>query len=196
MSRNRLVASARTVFSSKGFAATSLRDIAEAAGIKAPSIYAHFTSKQELFETVYAEIAVEHTSYFVLLAEDSRALPPLDRIRHLLDGVDAFYREEPEAAAFSLHAAAEEQSPELPSLRRIFLDFESSLADAFRTAYRDGRAASLITGPNDEDGFVALALLLMDGLFLQRAHYSHELFSERFDAAWRHLVALMSVRED
>lgn len=196
MSRNRLIASARHVFAAKGYAATSLREIAQEAGIKTPSIYAHFESKQALFEAVYAEITVEHTSYFVQLAEDSSGLPPIERVRHLLDSVDTFYTEQPQAAEFSLRAAAEEQSPELPSLRQIFLDFESSLAGAFRAAYREGRAAGTIAGPDDEDGFVALALLMMDGLFLQRAHYSRELFQERFDSAWRHLESLMSTRED
>lgn len=195
MSKNRLIASARRVFAAKGYSATSLREIAMETGIKTPSIYAHFESKQALFETVYAEITVEHTSYFVQLAEDSAGLQPLERVRHLLDSVDTFYAEQPQAAEFSLRAAAEEQSAELPSLRQIFLDFESSLAGAFRAAYREGRAGGDFAGPDDEDGFVALALLMMDGLFLQRAHYSKQLFQERFDAAWTHLASLMSAKE-
>ena len=196
MSRQRLIDAARHVFAKKGYAEASLREIAEAVGIKTPSIYAHFEGKQSLFESVYAEITAEHVSYFTHLAQDSRAMEPLERIRHLLVGVDAFYDERPDAAEFSLRAAVEEQSSELPSLRQIFLDFESSLADAFRSAYREGLQTGAIRGPEDEAGFLALVLMLMDGLFLQRAHYSAALYAQRFEAAWQHLVSLMTEREN
>lgn len=196
MSRDRIITAARSVFASKGYTATSLREIAQAVGIKTPSIYAHFESKKSLFETVYEQIAIEHTEYFAKLSQSSAELPPIQRVQHLLRGVNEFYADRPEAAEFSLRTAADEQSPELPSLRRIFLDFESSLAESFRSAYRDGQATGVISGPNDEDGFVALALLLMDGLFLQRTHYSQDLYEERFEFAWNHLVSLLSTKED
>lgn len=196
MSRDRVLSSARRIFAAKGYAATSLREIAIASGIKTPSIYAHFESKQALFETVYAAIAEEHTTYFARLAQDSLQLDPIERVKHLLEGVDRFYADQPEAAEFSLRAAAEEQSSELPSLRQTFLDFESSLANAFRAAYQEGRSREQIVGPDDPDGFVNLALLMMDGLFLQRAHYSPDLFQERFAIVWHHLVSLISVGED
>lgn len=48
-SRERLVAVAVREFSRKGFARTSMRDIAKAAGIQAGSVYYHFDSKNELF---------------------------------------------------------------------------------------------------------------------------------------------------
>lgn len=195
MSRERLIHEARRVFAQKGFDQTSLREIADAVGIKTPSIYAHFGSKQELFESVYAEISAEHVAYFKHLAQDSATLPPLERIRHLLAGVDAFYDSRPDAAEFSLRAAVDEQSNDLPNLREIFLNFESSLAEAFRTAYLEGHAAGVIRGRLDEEGFVALALLLMDGLFLQRTHYSADIYAERFESAWRHLVMHMTESE-
>ena len=52
MSRQRLIDAARHVFARKGYAEASLREIAEAVGIKTPSIYAHFEGKQALFESV------------------------------------------------------------------------------------------------------------------------------------------------
>jgi len=48
-SRDRLLAVAVREFSQKGFARTSMRDIAKAAGIQAGSLYYHFGSKDELF---------------------------------------------------------------------------------------------------------------------------------------------------
>ena len=53
--RAQVLAAAAREFSAKGYEASSLRDIAAAAGVLAGSIYYHFRSKDELFATVHAE---------------------------------------------------------------------------------------------------------------------------------------------
>ncbi len=53
-SRERLLGIAGREFSRKGFARTSMRDIAKAAGIQAGSLYYHFGSKDELFLAAHA----------------------------------------------------------------------------------------------------------------------------------------------
>ena len=42
-------------FSQKGYSATSIREIATAVGIKESSIYAHFSSKEDIFRSVIAK---------------------------------------------------------------------------------------------------------------------------------------------
>lgn len=191
MTRADILSEARTVFARKGYAEASLREIAEAVGIKTPSLYAHFPSKEALYEAVYAEVSVEHTAYFDELARSSSAMPPLERLRHLLGGIEAYYRDRPDLAEFSLRAAIAESGASGASLREIFLDSESTLASAVRHAYQEG----VVTGVfavDDPDGFTALFLVLMDGLFLQLTHYSPDVYRERFDLAWRHLASLLA----
>ena len=53
--RAQVLAAAAREFSAKGYEASSLRDIAAAAGVLAGSLYYHFRSKDELFATVHAE---------------------------------------------------------------------------------------------------------------------------------------------
>ncbi len=52
---------AARLFRKRGFKATSMRDIAEAVGIKAASIYNHINSKQELLNELLLEIAILFT---------------------------------------------------------------------------------------------------------------------------------------
>lgn len=47
--RSALIRAAIELFGRRGFEATSTREIARAVGIKAPSVYNHFNSKEELF---------------------------------------------------------------------------------------------------------------------------------------------------
>ncbi len=48
---------ASSLFIKKGFSATSMRDIAEAIGVEAPSLYNHISSKSELLEVICSRIA-------------------------------------------------------------------------------------------------------------------------------------------
>ena len=50
--RQGILLAAASVFAERGYSATTLRNIADHAGIKAGSVYHHFSSKEELFATV------------------------------------------------------------------------------------------------------------------------------------------------
>lgn len=49
-----------TLFAEKGYEATTLNDIAFQVGIKKPSLYVYFKSKQELFLSVFDELLQEY----------------------------------------------------------------------------------------------------------------------------------------
>jgi AcrR family transcriptional regulator len=55
VTREQILDSSLRLFSEKGFARASVRDIAQAAGITDAAIYYHFASKRELFEALIEE---------------------------------------------------------------------------------------------------------------------------------------------
>ncbi|MEO7125456.1 MAG: TetR/AcrR family transcriptional regulator [Nakamurella sp.] len=57
--RAQLLESARSVFVSQGFHATSMDDIAESAGVSKPVLYQHFSSKLALYQALLDESAAE-----------------------------------------------------------------------------------------------------------------------------------------
>lgn len=54
--KQRILKEALTLFSEKGYNAVYVRDIAEAVGIKAPSLYKHYKSKKDIFNAILDEI--------------------------------------------------------------------------------------------------------------------------------------------
>ena len=54
--KQKILNEALTLFSEKGYSAVYVADIAEAVGIKAPSLYKHFKSKREIFNAILEEI--------------------------------------------------------------------------------------------------------------------------------------------
>lgn len=63
--KEKIIYESLTLFSTKGFNAISVRDIAKAVGIKASSLYNHFKNKQDIFDTIIRRYS-EHINNFFL----------------------------------------------------------------------------------------------------------------------------------
>lgn len=55
--KKRIIEAALTLFAQKGYTDVYVGDIAEAVGIKAPSLYKHFKSKKDIFEALIEEMS-------------------------------------------------------------------------------------------------------------------------------------------
>lgn len=55
--KQRILDKALELFAAKGYDAVSVAEIAQAVGIKAPSLYSHYPSKQAIFDAIVAETA-------------------------------------------------------------------------------------------------------------------------------------------
>jgi len=59
--KDMILKNAAELFRKKGFAAASVRELAEALGIEAPSLYNHIGSKAELLQEICFEVAKDYT---------------------------------------------------------------------------------------------------------------------------------------
>jgi len=76
--RRAVLAAARSLFGRKGYAETSVDQIADAARVTKGAVYHHFASKKDLFRAVYTEVDAEAIARAVRVG-DSRE-PPLDQL--------------------------------------------------------------------------------------------------------------------
>jgi len=89
----RLLDEALTLFAAKGFAATSVREIIEAAGVTRPVLYYYCDSKQDLFERV---VKWKHeAAYRELEAALTSARSVRSRLRAIATGTFAFCAADP-----------------------------------------------------------------------------------------------------
>lgn len=210
MAREDIVRAALRRFASAGLAATSMKDIASDVGIKAPSIYAHFSSKDSLYDEAYALSISYHRSFFSELFAASRVSGPLERLRLVLAGVPEFYRQHPELANFHLRAAADVASPtrttpqtpapvqppvsaHAPASARglqAMSEEETELTDLVRTAYVEGRDQGLFVDL-PPDTFTTYFLCLTDGLFLQLAYYDEPAYAARLALTWEAVATML-----
>lgn len=76
--RRAVLDAARSLFGAKGYAQTSVEEIAEAARVTKGAVYHHFAGKEALFRAVYAETEAEAQARAVSAADPEAA--PVDQI--------------------------------------------------------------------------------------------------------------------
>ena len=64
---------AAAMFREKGFAATSMRDLAETVGIEAASLYNHIRSKNEILESICFDVANRFNTHIDIVESDNQS---------------------------------------------------------------------------------------------------------------------------
>lgn len=177
--RDRIVEAALRLFYDQGFEATSLRQVAEEAGVHGGSVYHLFRTKADLLEGVL-ERYLELLDPVILDPVRAAGADPLERVFRLLAG----YRENLIATEFSrgcpIGGLALEIAESQPRARELVVrNFE---------AWRDGVAGMLAEAdlrPGVDPGEVAaFVLTVMEGAVMQAKSYRSV---EPFDACVRQL---------
>ncbi|PIE55173.1 MAG: hypothetical protein CSA35_01685 [Dethiosulfovibrio peptidovorans] len=93
--KRKVLQAAETTFAERGFAGTSIREIARRSGVSGPLILFHFQSKEGVYETVKEEICRRwyESQSFVMDPEFSGSTK--DFFRHMIENSFAFYRDNP-----------------------------------------------------------------------------------------------------
>lgn len=100
--RQKILDKALELFSARGYDAVSVGDIAEAVGIKAPSLYNHFSGKRAIFDAIVASTAAQYEAdtdrVGVHVQNAAQDIPVFTEIT-----ADALFEKVRQIFAYSLH---------------------------------------------------------------------------------------------
>jgi AcrR family transcriptional regulator len=144
--REQIVDAARRLVARSGYAATSIPEIAKAAGISTGSVYGHFSSKTALFQEVYQQASRHEIEAFSRAAEAAGGAP-----ERLAGMVETFARRALEGRKLAWALLVESVSPEIDADRRKFREpyrviLEAVIKDGINTgefAPQDARITSM-----------------------------------------------------
>ena len=107
--RNQLIDKAAELFATRGYARTTMNDIAEELRLKRSSLYHYFRNKEEILDALIEEQTVAPTQMLRRLLSDS-SLSTLDKIRSALS--ESILRKLSESARFRVLDQIEFEMPE------------------------------------------------------------------------------------
>ncbi|NOU93876.1 TetR family transcriptional regulator [Paenibacillus sp. LMG 31456] len=177
-------AAALNHFARNGYEGTPLSDIAKEVGIKTPSLYAHFRSKEELFMKLFEDVLLEQSCRTQQLIDSLNNYSVEQTLfRILQDSCDNYLLSE-EKITFIKRVMLFPPAFLQEQIHRKFLETESTLTDSLQKIFTEGIRKGTIKEEPIED-LVASYLCLMDGSFLQLFYYGKEYFESRLQSIWR-----------
>ena len=187
--RTELTDQAMHLFWEHGYHATSMRDVVDATGVNASSIYAEFDSKQALYEAAaarYDEVVV--TTYFGVLEQPSASL---EEVAAVLRFFGEARTTQDATIGCLLCNAATELAPTAALSRRIMDDYSSRLAAAFRNALDNAAATGRLTPDVSTDELSRFLTVLVMGMFvLLRAEADPAMLEAAADQGLARLAAV------
>ena len=155
--RRELVAAAARVFAARGFAATTMEEIAAEAGYSVGAIYWHFKGKDDLFLAVYEQRVASRAREVIEVMSDSER-DPAERARAGGDQWMGRLRDEPDAFRLFLEFAAYVRRR--PELADRFGSRDAAVPEAIaRQLAEDARAGAIkLPLPAQEVALVVRAL--------------------------------------
>ena len=100
--REKILLAALRLFSRRGYDAVSVEQIAQAVGIRAPSLYKHFRGKQDIFDAILTETAQRYAAFTGEISVPA-GTPQEDRQTFSRLTVDALVEKMRALVAYSLH---------------------------------------------------------------------------------------------
>lgn len=192
----RIKQAALTMFTESGYEGASLSEIAKAVGIKTPSIYAHYKSKEHLFLQLMQEVMEEEQEQYFKLLSDIELAPCEQQVYRLF----VFFTDlnhMTTGQAFLKRTILVPPRHLRDQLRQDFMRYEEELTEGIAHVLRKGASTGLFN-VLEEERLIAAFYMCVDGLLVENQLYEEELFERRKQMAWKSLWQLwtLAARED
>ncbi len=166
-----------------------IAQLAEALGIKRPTLLYHFPSRSHIVECALEELLIEQWKF--VTAKIEREAHPIDRLYAQVRAVHEFHRGKEARLVFLTQALAATAGSRLSEIvaraSGIFEAVRKGNAERIRQGIRDG-----IVAPCDAEALVQLVRAVIDGLMLQRVTERVAL-APIHDVLWQHVLAPLKI---
>ncbi|SDE80214.1 DNA-binding transcriptional regulator, AcrR family [Fontibacillus panacisegetis] len=176
--KQKILQNALVLFSKQGYAQTSIRDIALKVKIKAPSIYAYFSSKEELFESVADDVMSDYLNFVRQKATDIIGLSKVDKLYTFTEQIIEYLYEK-DLAYFVIRYSVDPPDQFKDAILQRFNEVDEEI----KKLIRDIIKPELDNYINVET-IISSFFCILDGLLLSIGNSSREECEIRLKATW------------
>ncbi len=132
-----LIDIAAELFAQRGYTGTTVRDIAEAAGMLSGSLYHHFDSKEDTIDEILSRFIGEQLSTYHEIVE--RGAPPSETLKELIDAsLASIDRHRHAIAIYQNEASFLIQIPRMSYLAEVAIRFEDVWTSTLKRGVESG----------------------------------------------------------
>jgi AcrR family transcriptional regulator len=160
--RQKILSSATKLFSTQGYATTSLAQVAKEAQVSKALIFWHFASKEDLFRTALTESLVP---YSIDVIEALSGLDEFEQIGKLIDVYFEFVSQNVYSVRFLLSLVVREEKnldDVLGRTTELFRIYRNMLADILQTGREKGTFRTSV----DPEADAALIMATLNGILV------------------------------
>ncbi len=139
--KDAIIKKAASLFRSKGFRASSMRELAEKIGVEAPSLYNHIGSKSELLQAICFKVAEEFTLH--LQSVEQGQYPVVNKIDQLIRFHIQMMLEHFDEVYVANHEWRHLENPQLGIFLQQRKDYESRMVDLVKLGIAKGELKDL-----------------------------------------------------
>ncbi|NOU96451.1 TetR family transcriptional regulator [Paenibacillus sp. LMG 31456] len=180
----KIKAAALRLFAQNGYDATPLSGIANEVGIKTPSLYAHFSSKEDLFLAVFDSVIQEQLVKIRAIEQSIAEMSVHDKLHTIVQDVCRTYWLSEENVTFLKRAMLFPPTSLQEALRSRFAESEEALSVVLKNIFLKGMEEGILRQEQIED-LLASFYCLVDGAFIQQFYYNRNDFEQRMQSVWR-----------
>ncbi|ERI93789.1 transcriptional regulator, TetR family [Clostridiales bacterium oral taxon 876 str. F0540] len=186
MTRDKIIEEAFLLFAQNGYEGTSLKDIAEKVGIKKPSIYSHFSSKEVLFLVVLDKEIERFLIYINHIVELIEGNNEEQRLFIFVESCIDYVREHEYVSSFWIGIMFFSKLSFYDEIRKRALGFRDRCVEIVSEIISDGiRKGTIIPKPMEE--LIYSFMVLLQGTFLtsfRNPRFSSEAMKKIFNVYW------------
>lgn len=136
---NKIIDAARSVFIDKGYAETSMSEIAARVGINRPALHYYFRTKDKMFQAVFGSIVSSVIpKVFEALTHKEKSFP--QRVEGIIDAYYALFLENPQLPMFMLRELNRDSNLLINTIRQLnVMDTARKALDSIQEEMNEGK---------------------------------------------------------